>query len=88
MMLPACNGTDCSKYPIIARMLKGIVKSLQQSLKVRNKDELIDPVRTVVEYMKATEKVKKSENVITNIVLSPHSLQPTLRDITVHQRHT
>ena len=32
-------------------------------LKVYNKDELICPIRTVVEYIKATEKIRKSENI-------------------------
>ena len=33
-------------------------------LKAYNKDESICPVRTVVEYIKATEKIRKSENII------------------------
>ena len=38
-------------------------------LKVYNKDESISPVRTVVEYIQATEKIRKSEN----IFISYHS---------------
>ena len=53
----------------ISKAIKNTTRSFQPQpieLKAYNKDGSIYPVRTVVEYIKATEKIRKSENIIVS----------------------
>ena len=53
----------------IPNVIKNTARSFHPQpieLKAYNKDESICPVRTVIEYIKATEKYRKSENIIIN----------------------